>query len=204
MTKLNFVDLQILILGIKKEGRFDEQDIEDSDLKKLGVGKILDQLGSLKERNLIDMNRDGSFVVTNIARHILWDSKIPLWIKILRILEIRSMELEKISSFLLLLPEKILTEIDDLRKRQLVLMSPLRMEERIIKMYEILPDGIEQIKIASSNSFKNKPEVREQQIEILSILDEIIQEIKSLNEIPDEKKDKIVSNILKVKEKLEI
>ena len=71
-------------------------------------------------------------------------------------------------------------------------------------MYEILPDGIEQIKLAPSNSFKNKPEIREQQIEILSILDEIIQEIKNLNEIPDEKKDKIVSNILKVKEKLEI
>lgn len=198
------MDLQILFLGIKKEGRFDEQDIEDSDLKKLGVGKILDQLGSLKERNLIDINRDGSFVVTSIAKHILWDSQIPLWIKILRILEIQSMDLEKISSFLLLLPEKIQSEIDDLRKRQLVLMSPLRIEERIIKMYEILPDGIEQIKMVPPNSFQNKPEVRKQQIEVLPILDEIIQEIKSMNEIPAEKKDKIISNILKVKEKLEI
>jgi hypothetical protein len=182
MTKLNFVDLQILFLGIKGDGKFDERDIENSELKKLGVGKILDQLASLKERNLIEMNNNGSFVVTNIA----------------------PMDLEKISSFLALLPEKIHLEIDDLRKRQLVLMSPLRLEARIIKMYEILPDGIEQIKIASSNSFQNKPEVKKQQIEILSILDETIQEIKRLDEIPNDKKEKIISNILKVKEELEI
>ena len=204
VTKLNFVDLQMLFLGIKGNGKFDERDIEESDLKKLGVGKILDQLASLKERNLIEIADDGSFVVTNIARHILWDNQIPLWVKILRVLEIRSMELEKISSFLLLLPEEIHSEIDDLRKRQLVLMSPLRVEERIIKMFEILPDGIEQVKIASVNSFQNKPELRKPQIEILSILDETIQEIKSLDEIPNEKKDHIISNILKVKEELKI
>jgi hypothetical protein len=37
-------------LGIKGNGRFNEKDIEQSELKKLGVGRILDQLASLKER----------------------------------------------------------------------------------------------------------------------------------------------------------
>lgn len=203
MIKLNYVDLQILFLGIKNDGKFDENDIEGSDLKKLGIGRILDQLASLKERNLIEMNKDGSFLVTKIARHILWDNELPLWIKILRVLEIQSMGLEKISLFLLILPEKIHKEIEDLRKRQLILMSPLRIESRIIRIFEILPEGIEQIK-TYSKGFQNKPDIRTPRVEILSIIDETIEEIKKLDIIPKEKKDMILSNIVKIKEQLEI
>ena len=203
MIKLNMIDLQILYLGIKKDGRFDEKDIEQSDLKKLGVGRILDQLASLKDRNLIEMNKDGSFSVTSIARHILWDNQIPLWIKILRILEIKSQGIDKISYYLRLSQDIVQSEIEDLRKRQLVLMSPLRNEIGIVKMYEILPDGIEQIKKAQSGA-QNKPEVAKPQIEIWSIIEKTIEEIKGLQGISEEKKDKIISNILQIKGKLEI
>jgi hypothetical protein len=204
MIKLNIIDLQILYLGIKKSGRFDEKDIERSDLKKLGVGRILDQLASLKERNLIDMNKDGSFSVTSIARHILWDQQIPLWIKILRILEIKSQDVDKISSFLLLSQVQIQNEIEDLRKRQLVLMSPLRNDTGIVKLYEILPDGIEQMKKAQSERTQSKPGKAKPQIEIWSIIEEIIKEIQELQGITEQKKNKIISNILQIKDKLEI
>ena len=204
MSELNISDLQILHLGIKRDGRFDENDIEKSDLSKLGVGRILDQLASLKERNLITLNKDGSFSVTNVARHILWDSHIPLWIKILRILEIKSQDIKKISSFLLSSPDKILPEIEDLRKKQLVLMSPLRNENRIVKMYEILPEGIELLKKVQSEGIQNKPETAKPQIEAWSIIEETIEEIKGLQEISEDKKNKIISKILQIKDKLEI
>jgi hypothetical protein len=204
MSELNISDLQILHLGIKRDGRFDENDIEKSDLKKLGVGRILDQLASLKERNLITLNKDGSFSVTNVARHILWDSHIPLWIKILRILEIKSQDIEKISSFLLSSSDKILPEIEDLRKKQLVLMSPLRNENGIVKMYEILSEGIELIKKVQSEGIQNKPETAKPQIEAWSIIEETIEEIKGLQEISEDKKNKIISKILQIKDKLEI
>ncbi len=204
MTKLTMVDLQILYLGIKGNGRFDEKDIEQSDLKKLGVGRVLDQLASLKERSLIEMNNDGSFFVTSMARHILWDNQIPLWIKILRILEIKSHGIEKISSFLLLSQDQIQNEIEDLRKRQLVLMSPLRIETGIVKMYEILPEGIEQIKKAQSEGFQNKTGITKPPIEIGSIIEETVEEIKGLDGISEEKKEKIIFNLLEIKDKLEI
>ncbi|MFZ9006119.1 MAG: hypothetical protein ACO293_05010, partial [Nitrosopumilaceae archaeon] len=101
MTKLTMVDLKILFLGINKEGTFDEKDIEESDLKKLGVGRILDQLASLKERGLIEMNKNGSFSITSSAKQILWDDEIPLWVKILRVLEIKSQNIKTVASFLL-------------------------------------------------------------------------------------------------------
>ena len=204
MTKLSFIDLQILHLGIKSSGRFDEKNIEHSDIKKLGVGRILDQLASLKERNLIDMNKDGSFLVTNLARHILWDTQIPLWIKILRILEIKSQDIEQISSFLELPKDQIQNEIEELRKRQLVLMSALRNETGIVKIYEILPEGIEQIKKAQTEGFQIKPDAPKQQIEILPIIEETVEEIKKLEEIPEKKKDEIISKLLQIKDKLEI
>lgn len=204
MTKLSIVDLQILYLGIKGNGRFDEKDIDQSELKRLGVGRILDQLASLKDRKLIDLNADGSFSITSEARHILWDNQIPTWFKILRILEIKSQSIAKISSFLLLSEDLILNEIEDLRKRQLVLMSPFRNETGLVKMYEILPDGIEQIKKAQSEGVQNKPEIKKPQIEIWSIIDETIDEVKKLEGVSEEKKDDIISNLLKIKDKLEI
>ena len=204
MTKLSIVDLQILYLGIKGNGRFDEKDIDQSELKRLGVGRILDQLASLKERKLIDLNADGSFSITSVARHILWDSQIPTWIKILRILEIKSQSLEKISSFLLLSKDLIQNEIEDLRKRQLVLMSPFRNETGLVKMYEILPEGIEQIKKAQSEGVQNKPEIKKPQIEIWSIIEETIEQVRGLEGISDEKKDDIISNLLKIKDKLQV
>lgn len=204
MTKLSIVDLQILYLGIKGNGRFNEKDIDQSELKRLGVGRILDQLASLKERKLIDLNADGSFSITSVARHILWDSQIPIWIKILRILEIKSQSLEKISSFLLLSKDLIQNEIEDLRKRQLVLMSPFRNETGLVKIYEILPEGIEQIKKAQSEGVQNKPEIKKPQIEIWSIIEETIEEVRGLEGISEEKKDDIISNLLKIKDKLEV
>lgn len=204
MTRLTMVDLKILFLGVSKDGSFDENDIEKSDLKNLGVGRILDQLASLKERGLIEMNKDGSFSITPSARHILWDEKIPLWIRILRVLEIKSQNTETLSSFLLVSQDKIVDEIEDLRKRHLVLMSPLRNENKLEKFYEVLPEGIDLIEKVQSEGLPNQPEIKNSQLEIFSIIDQTIKEIKNIKEIPEGKKEEIISNLLKIKERLEI
>ena len=198
------VDLKILFLGISNDGRFNEKDIENSDLKKLGVGRILDQLGSLKEKNMIETNENGSFSITKSAKHILWDPKIPLWVRILRVLEIKSQNIETVSSFLLAPQEKIKEEMEALRKRNLVLMAPLRNETKLEKFYEILPEGIELIEKAQSEGFQNQPEMKNSQMEIFSIIDQTIKEIKYLVEIPEDKKERIISNLLKIKDRLEI
>lgn len=198
------IDLQFLILGIKGNGNFDERKIEESRLKKLGVGRILDQLASLKERNLITMKKDGSFSVTDYARHILWDNQIPNWVKILRILEIKSQNLEDISSFLQIPPKQVQLELEDLRKRQLALMSPLRNESGLSKMYEILPEGIEQIAKAQSEGLFSKAEPKTLQKEILLIINKTIEEINEIQEFSDSKKNKIISNLIQIKEKLEM
>ncbi len=204
MSGIGFVDLEILFLGVKGNGNFDENDIEDSDLKRLGVGRILDALASLKDRKLIDLNNDGSFSITKLARHTLWDEKIPLWVRILRILEVKSFSIEEVSNFLKEDEKGIYDEIEKLRKNQLILMSPQRIESKIIKIYEILPEGLEKLRDVEKEGFEeHNLETPKPEVEVLSLVNQVIKEIND-SEIASEKKDAITSKLTKIKEKLEI
>ncbi|EPA04694.1 hypothetical protein [Candidatus Nitrosarchaeum limnium] len=199
MTKLGAIDLEILYLGIKNDKNFNEKDIENSQLKKLGVGRILDSLASLKDRKLIDLNKDGSFSVTDLARQILWGEQIPLQVKILRLLEIKSCSLETISDFLKISETKISEEIEKLRKSQFVLMSPLRQESKIIKMYEILPEGIEKIKEIEKLGLQDNSFEKKLKEEIFDLVDEVINQIKESSDIH---REQVVSKLEEIKAKL--
>jgi len=199
MIKLGVIDVEILHLGIKNGKIFNEKDIENSQLKRLGVGRILDSLASLKDRKLIDLNKDGSFSVTNLAREILWSEQIPIQVKILRLLEIKSCSLEIISDFLKISETKINEEIEKLRKSQFVLMSPLRQESKVIKMYEILPEGIEKIKEVEKLGVQDNSFEKKSKDEIFDLIDEVINQIKESSDIH---RKNIASKLEEIKAKL--
>ncbi len=204
MRKIGTVDLEILDLAMKKNGIFNENNLENSELKRLGVGRILDALASLKDRKLISLNGDGSFSITNLAREILWSNNIPTWAKILRLLQVKSCSMKQIIDILRISEDKLMADVEKLRKSQFVLMSPQRQKEKLVKMYEILPEGIEEIDKTETKGFDNtnfdepKPEV-----EILSLIDEIVKEIQDF-QIDQSKKDSITGKLSNLKDKLEI
>ena len=204
MRKLGTIDLEILSLAIKENGTFDENHLENSELKRHGVGKILDTLASLKERKFISLNSDGSFSITQLAKEILWSSNIPIWGRVLRLLQIKSCSLNEIVEIIRISEDTIMTEIEKLRKEQLILMSPQRKDEKLIKMYEILPEGIEQIDKTETEGFNEKKfGESKQRVETTEIINQIIKEIESL-EISEKKKENITQQIIKLKNKLEI
>lgn len=204
MRKLGTIDLEILHLAIKENGTFDETHIENSELKRLGVGKILDSLGSLKDRKFISLNKNGSFSITPVAKAILWGNDIPIWAKILRLLQIKSCNMEQITDILRIPEDKILQEIEKLRQNQFVLMSPQRQDEKIIKVYEILPEGIEEIDKTETAGFdKTKFGNVKPEIEILSLIDEVTRDIQE-SQIESEMKTKIINKLSKLKTKLNI
>ena len=204
MRKLGTIDLEILHLAINENGTFNENNLENSKLKRLGVGKILDSLATLKDRKMLSLNKDGSFSITELAREILWNENIPVWAKILRLLQIKSCSINQIEDILKISRNEFVEDIEKLRKNQFVLMSPQRIEEKIIKVYEILPEGVEEIDKTESEGFNNvnfgeiKPE-----IEILSIVDEVIKEIQD-SQLEEIKKNTIIKKLSKLKSKLEI
>ena len=190
MRKLGTIDLEMLNLAIKENGTFNENNLENSELKKHGVGKILDTLASLKDRKFISLNNDGSFSITPLAQEILWSNKIPIWARILRLLQIKSCNLKEIIDIIEESEEKSIAEIEKLRKNQLILMSPQRKEGKVIKIYEILPEGIDQIDKTETEGFENvKFKDSKYNIEILETINELDKQIEKLQISNIEKED---------------
>ncbi|NWK07735.1 hypothetical protein HX847_04910 [Marine Group I thaumarchaeote] len=204
MRKLGTVDLEVLNLAIEKNGTFNENNLENSELKRFGVGKILDTLASLKDRKMISLNSDGSFSITDLAREILWSNNVPTWAKILRLLQIKSSTIVQIVDILRISEDKLVEDLEKLRKNQFVLMSPQRIEDKLVKVYEILPEGVDKIDRTEIDGFdninfdKSKP-VRE----ILSLVNEIVKEIHD-SQMDQSKKDSISEKLSKLKDRLEI
>ena len=124
MRKLGTIDLEVLHLAVKENGTFNETHLENSELKRLGVGKILDTLGSLKDRKFISLNNNGSFSITPVAKEILWGESIPVWAKVLRLLQIKSCSMEQIIDILQISKTEILQEVEKLRQNQSKWVSP--------------------------------------------------------------------------------
>ena len=204
MRKLGTIDLEILQLAINQNETFNETHLENSKLKRHGVGKILDTLASLKDRKFISMNENGSFTITELAKEILWSSKIPIWAKILRLLQIKSCDLQQIIETINSSEEKIFNELEQLRKNQLVLMSPQRQDEKLIKVYEILPEGIEIIDKTETQGFENINFGKNKlDGEIIGTIDEILNEVQKLS-CSNNEKNNIIQKLELLKNKLEI
>ena len=204
MKKLGTIDLEILHLAVKEKGTFNENNLENSELKRHGVGKILDTLASLKDRKFISLNKDGSFSITELAREILWSSNIPTWAKILRLLQIKSCNLNQIIEMIGMSENEIIAEIEKLRKNEFLLMSPQRQENKLIKIYEILPDGINEVDKTETEGF-NKIKFGEIKSNggILEIIDEIKKDVQKISNSEIEK-DNIIKKLNNLKNKLEI
>ena len=150
------------------------------------------------------MNENGSFTITELAKEILWSSKIPIWAKILRLLQIKSCDLQQIIETINSSEDEIFNELEQLRKKQFVLMSPQRQDEKLIKVYEILPEGIEVIDKTETQGFeninfgKNKSDG-----EIIGTIEEILDQVKKLN-CSDDEKNNITKKLELLKNKLEI
>ncbi len=204
MRKLGTIDLEILHLAIKENGTFNENNLENSELNRLGTGKILDTLASLKDRKFVSMNSNGSFSITELAREILWSNNIPTWAKILRLLQIKSCSMKQITDILRTSEEELIEDLEKLRKNQFVLMAPQRLDEKLVKIYEILPEGIEEIDKTETDGFNNTSfEDAKSEVEILSLIDEITKLILD-SQIIQSEKDDITLKLSKLKERLKI
>jgi len=204
MRKLGTIDFEVLQLAMNENGTFDETHLENSKLKRHGVGKILDTLASLKDKKFISMNQNGSFTITDLAKEILWSSKIPTWAKILRLLQIKSCDLQQIIETIDNSEENVFNELEQLRKNQLVLMSPQRQDDKLIKIYEILPEGIQVIDKTETEGFENiKFDKSESSGEKLETIEEIINEVKNTN-CSDNEKNNIIEKLNLLKNNLKI
>ena len=203
MRKLGTIDLEILHLAMTENGTFDETNLENSELKRLGVGKILDSLASLKDRKFISLNKDGSFSITELAREILWNDKVPIWAKILRLLQIKSCNMKQITDVLRMSEKEVSEDLEKLRKNQFILMSPQRQEGKIVKIYEIMAEGIAEIDRTENIGFESTIFSDPPDTEIISLIDEIFKIVQD-SHLKQSEKNSITGNLSTLKSKLGI
>ena len=112
--------------------------------------------------------------------------------------------MDQISDILKISKDEIGKDVEILRKSQLVLMSPQRQDEKLVKVFEILSEGIEEIDKTETDGF-DKIIFGEQKsdMEILDTVDEIIKEIQD-TVLDQKKKEQIVKKLAELKVKMKI
>jgi len=77
-----------------------------------------------------------------------WNIESPLWMNLLKLLRIKSLSDAECAMYLEEPIPAVQQALEMIREKGYVMMSSLRKEKRLLKMFEILPEGIEQLKTA--------------------------------------------------------
>lgn len=195
--QISKVELEFLHLAVLNNDCIDENDIENSNLKRLGTGNILDVLAEMIQKKLFEQKHT-KFCITNEAKNYLWQKNIPLDLRILRLLKITPVGEKEISRFLMEDDEIIIKMIEKLRKNGLVVIVPTRKDNSFHKLYEILPEGVQYIK----NNVMPKQKHDLESNEDLQLISEVQQQINDLP-IDQSVKKSIGEKLEKIRKKLE-
>ncbi len=139
------MDLEILYQAKKSKNGINPEDVSQQDVFTPSIWELVDKLAALQEKNLLTKNKEGLFELTKKGMNTFWYIESPLWMNLLKLLRVRPFSDTQCALYLGEPIPAVQQALDMIRKKGYVLMSQLRKDEKLLKMYEILPDGIEQL-----------------------------------------------------------
>jgi len=139
------MDLEILYQAKKSKNGITPEAISKQDVFTPGVWELVDKFATMQEKNLIIKNKEGLFVLTKNGMNTFWDIESPLWLNLLKLLRIKPFSDTECAMYLEEPIPAVQQALDMIRKKGYVLMAPLRKEEKLLKMYEILSEGVEHL-----------------------------------------------------------
>ena len=145
MSNLDYMDLEILYLSKKSKNGINPEAISQQDVFTPGIWELVDKFAALQEKNLLTKNKEGLFILTKSGMNTFWHIESPLWMNLLKLLRVKPFSDTECAMYLEESIPAVQQALDMIRKKGYVLMSPLRKEEKLLKMYEILSEGIEQL-----------------------------------------------------------
>jgi len=77
-----------------------------------------------------------------------WNIESPLWMNLLKLLRIKSLSDAECAMYLEEPIPAVQQALEMIREKGYVMMSSLRKEKKLLKMYEVLPEGVERLKTA--------------------------------------------------------
>ncbi len=148
MYDFDYIDLQILYQAKKSKNGISPENISQPDVFTPGIWELADKFATLQERNLLSKNEEGIFQITKAGMNTFWNIESPLWMNLLKLLRIKSLSDAECAMYLEEPIPAVQQALEMIREKGYVMMSSLRKEKKLLKMFEILPEGIEQLKTA--------------------------------------------------------
>ncbi len=144
----DYIDLQILYQAKKSKNGISPENISQPDVFTPGIWELADKFATLQERNLLSKNEEGIFQITKAGMNTFWNIESPLWMNLLKLLRIKPLSDAECAMYLEEPTPAVQQALEMIREKGYVMMSSLRKEKKLLKMFEILPEGIEQLKTA--------------------------------------------------------
>jgi len=144
----DYIDLEILYQAKKSKNGISPENISQPDVFTPGIWELADKFATLQERNLLSKNEKGIFQITKAGINTFWDIESPLWMNLLKLLRIKPLSDAECAMYLEEPIPAVQQALEMIREKGYVMMSSLRKEKKLLKMFEILPEGIEQLKTA--------------------------------------------------------
>jgi len=144
----DYIDLEILYQAKKSKNGVSPENISQPDVFTPGIWELADKFATLQERNLLSKNEEGIFQITKAGMNTFWNIESPLWMNLLKLLRIKPLSDAECAMYLEEPIPAVQQALEMIRGKGYVMMSSLRKEKKLLKMFEILPEGIEQLKTA--------------------------------------------------------
>jgi len=145
MSNLDYMDLEILYQAKKSKNGINPEAVNQQDVFTPGVWELVDIFATLQEKNFLTKNKEGLFELTKKGMNTFWHIESPLWLNLLKLLRIKPFSDTECAMYLEEPIPAVQQALDMIRKKGYVLMSPLWKDKKLLKMYEILSEGIEQL-----------------------------------------------------------
>jgi len=151
----DYIDLEILYRAKKSKNGISPENISQPDVFTPGIWELADKFATLQEKNLLSKNQEGLFKITKAGINTFWYTESPLWMNLLKLLRIKPLSDKECAMYLEEPIPAVQQALEMIREKGYVMMTPLRKDQKLLKMFEILPEGVEQLKTAGKYNLLN-------------------------------------------------
>ncbi len=148
MYDFDYIDLEILYRAKKSKNGISPENISQPDVFTPGIWELADKFATLQEKKLLSKSDEGLFKITKAGINTFWHTESPLWMNLLKLLRIKPLSDKECAIYLEEPIPAVQQALEMIREKGYVVMTPLRKDQKLLKMFEILPKGVEQLKTA--------------------------------------------------------
>ncbi|HET6517387.1 MAG TPA: hypothetical protein VFG25_04100 [Nitrosopumilaceae archaeon] len=152
MSEFDYIDLEVLYQAKNAKDGITPESISKQDVFTPSIWELAEKFTTLQERKLLSKTKNGSFKITREGINTFWNPESPLWMNLLKLLRIRPFSDTECAMYLGEPIPATQQALEMIRKKGYVMMSPLRKDKKLLKMFEILPEGMQQLQASKKHS----------------------------------------------------